>query len=152
MGFIISFDLSLTCSGYSIFKDDGTHIFTSSIETKVGKTRPSKLNIIGTEVLKLKNKYNPNKIIIEQGFSRFAGSTEAIFEVVGVVSYLFSDTEQIFYAPTTVKKTVGGRGNMKKDELRNEIFKKYPNIVFKNMDESDSFAVGQTYFIKEGVI
>ena len=106
-----------------------------------------KLKIIADKMLELRKKYSPNKIIFEKGFCRFAASTEAIFKVVGVVSYLFNDIEQIFYAPTTVKKTVGGKGNLKKDELREAIRKLYPSVEFNNLDESDSFAVGITYFM-----
>jgi Holliday junction resolvasome RuvABC endonuclease subunit len=52
----------------------------------------------------------------------------------------------------TIKKIVGGKGNMTKDEIKDIIMNKYPKVNFENLDESDSFSVGLCYFIKNGII
>jgi len=150
--YIYAFDLSLNCCGISIFDNDGTIVKILSIETKSEKEHSGKLKIIADHLKELKREYEPSKAIFEKGFSRFAASTQAIFKTVGLVQYLFYDVEQLFYSPASVKKVVGGRGNMKKEELQKIILKKYPSLRFDNFDQSDSVAVGLTYFIKNGVI
>ena len=149
--YIFAFDLALNRSGITIFDNDANVILITSVETKAEKTHPLKLKIIAKFLLDLKKKYPPEKIIIERGFYRYAASTEAIYKVCGVVQYLFWEIPQIFYPPMTVKKVVGGKGNMKKDELREVIEKEY-KLSFKNDDESDSFAVGICYFKSKGII
>ena len=149
--YIFAFDLALNSSGVTIFGNDASVVLITSIETKMEKTHPLKLNKIAKFLLDLKEKYPPEKIIIERGFYRYAASTEAIYKVCGVVQYLFWEIPQIFYPPMTVKKVVGGKGNMKKDELREVIEKEY-KLSFKNDDESDSFAVGICYFKSKGII
>ena len=149
--YVFAFDLAMGSTGITIFRDDASVVLVTSIDTKKEEGHPKKLKKIADFVLDLKNKYPPNKIIIERGFYRFNTSTQAIYRVHGVIQYLFSEFPQIFYPPIKVKKVVGGKGNMKKDELRKIIEKKY-DMVFSNNDESDSFAVGICHFIKEGII
>jgi Holliday junction resolvasome RuvABC endonuclease subunit len=144
--YIYAMDLSMSCSGVTIFDEDANCVLITSVETKTEKEHQLKLKLIADRLLELRKKYKPDKIIIEQGFVRFNLSTQAIFKVVGLVQYLFSDIEQIFYQATLIKKMVGGKGNLKKDELQEIILKQYPELVFKNFDESDSYAVGMTYF------
>jgi Holliday junction resolvasome RuvABC endonuclease subunit len=138
--------------GVSIFSNDGTCEHVCSIGTKSGDNHQTKLKHIGRELLKLRKKYSPAKVIIESGFTRYNASTQALYKVHGLVNYLFFDILQIYYAPMTIKKVVGGKGNMKKDEVMNVILGKYPDIKFDNFDESDSFSVGLCYFYKEGVL
>ena len=149
--YIFAFDLALNNSGITLFSNDASMVLITSVDTKSEKSHQMKLNKIAKFLLDLKEKYPPEKIIIERGFYRYAASTEAIYKVCGVVQYLFWDIPQIFYPPMTVKKVVGGKGNMKKDELREIIEKKY-NVSFCNTDESDSFAVGICYFKSKGII
>ena len=149
--YIFAFDLALNSSGVTIFSNDARAVLITNVDTKDEKTHPLKLNKIAKFLLDLKEKYPPERIIIERGFYRYAASTEAIYKVCGVVQYLFWDVPQIFYPPMTVKKVVGGKGNIKKDELRDIIEKKY-KVSFCNTDESDSFAVGICYFKSKGII
>ena len=106
---------------------------------------------IGNEFIRLIKEYTPEIVLIEQGFTLFNTSTQAIFRVHGLVNYLFSQYEQIYYPATTIKKIIGGKGNMKKEEIQEVIYKKYPNVKFKNLDESDAFSIGEAYFIKKGI-
>jgi len=149
--YIFAFDLALGSSGITIFDNDANVIFITSVDTKSEKLHQMKLNKIAKFLLNLKKRYPPEKIIIERGFYRYAASTEAIYKVCGLVQYLFCEVPQIFYPPMTVKKVVGGKGNIKKDELRKIIEKKY-KLSFKNNDESDSCAVGICYFKSKGII
>ena len=149
--YIIALDLALSRTGATVFSNDAKIISALSVDTKSEKTHPKKLKVIADFLLDLKDKYPPEKVILERGFYRFAGSTQAVYKVFGVAQYLFWEFPQILYPPMTVKKVVGGKGNMKKVELREIIEKKY-NVSFENDDESDSCAVGLCYFIKAGII
>lgn len=151
MGYIYAFDLSLSCVGTTIFSNDAKSILITSVETKSEKLHQMKLKIIADYMLNLRDRYKPEFIIVEGGFSRFNASTQAIYKCHGVCQYLFNDVPQVFYPPSTVKKVVGGKGNMKKDELR-QIVENKCNAHFSNNDESDSYAVGLCYFIKEDLI
>ena len=149
--YIFAFDLALGSTGVTIFSNDASMVLITSVDTKMEKTHPLKLNKIAEFLLDLKEKYPPEKIIIERGFYRYAASTEAIYKVCGLVQYLFWEIPQIFYPPMTVKKVVGGKGNLKKEELRDIIEKEY-KVSFSNTDESDSFAVGICYLKSKGII
>jgi len=149
--YIYALDLSLNSTGICIFTTTGDFVTTYTIDTNKEKETKLKLRIIGNELLEISDKYPPEKIIIEQGFSLYNKSTQAIFRVHGLVNYLFADYEQIYYPASTVKKIIGGKGNMNKKDLQNMIKKQYPEIEFKNFDESDAFAIGRTYFIKNNI-
>jgi crossover junction endodeoxyribonuclease RuvC len=152
MSYIYGLDLSLSNSGVAIFTDDAHLIHLMSIDTKSIKEHQDRLQLIGTEMLKLKEQYPPKTIVLERGFMRYAASTEAVFKVVGVVQYLFSDVEQLFYSPMTVKKQVVGKGNVKKDEVYRVVSKMYPKILIENFDQSDAVSVCVCYFKKIGVL
>ncbi len=150
--YVYALDLSLNSTGVCLFTNDGLFVKALTIDTHGEKETPLKLNIIGTEFLKLIEKYTPSTVVIEQGFSLFNASTQALFRVHGLVNYLFAHYEQIYYPASTVKKVIGGKGNMAKEDLRDVIYKKYPDIKFKTLDESDAFSVGITYFKKKGIL
>jgi len=149
--YVLALDLALSTTGATVFSNDAKIIENLSVETKSEKTHQAKLNLIANFLLNLKEKYSFEKIIFERGFYRFAASTQAVYKVCGVAQYIFWNIPQVFYPPATVKKIVGGKGNIKKDELREIIEKKY-GVSFSNNDESDSCAVGLCYFYKEGII
>jgi Holliday junction resolvasome RuvABC endonuclease subunit len=58
---------------------------------------------------------------------------------------LFQGIEQVYVAPTSLKKLITGSGRSKKDEVRAYIQKQYPFIEIKNDDESDSLALFYYY-------
>lgn len=148
--YIYALDLSLNSTGVCLFTNDGKFVKALTIDTHSEKETKLKLSIIGAEFINLIKEYPPSIIVIEQGFSLFNASTQALFKVHGLINYLFAPYEQIYYPASTVKKVVGGKGNMTKEEIRDIIFNKY-SIEFKTLDESDAFAVGETYFIKKGI-
>jgi Holliday junction resolvasome RuvABC endonuclease subunit len=150
--YVYALDLSQNSSGVCIFTNDGQFVKALTIDTNSEKETKLKLKIIGNKFKQIAKEYPPDTIIIEQGFTLYNPSTQAIFRVQGVVSFLFADFEQIYYPASTVKKVVGGKGNMTKEEVHDAILKKYPKLKFNNYDESDAYAVGLTYFLKEGII
>lgn len=142
MKYFYGLDLSLTNSGISIFEQSGKYIKVTSIKIDVKKPRGYRLHQIFTKLNNLKNEYPPGIIYIENCFSRFNKSTQALYEVRGITELVFCDVEIVFLAPTSVKKFITGNGKADKKEVLDKIKFKYPDIVFKNLDESDSFAVG----------
>ncbi len=150
--YVYALDLSQNSSGVCIFTNDGQFIKALTIDTNSEKETKLKLKIIGNEFKRIAKEYPPEIIIIEQGFNLYNASTQAIFRVHGLVNFLFADYEQIYYPASTVKKVVGGKGNMTKEEIWNVLNKKYPKIKLRNYDESDAFSVGMTFFLKNGII
>jgi Holliday junction resolvasome RuvABC endonuclease subunit len=149
--YVYALDLSQNSSGVCIFTNDGKFVKSFTIDTNGEKETKLKLRIIGNEFERIMKEYPPDRVIIEQGFTLYNPSTQAIFRVHGLVNYLFSDYEQIYYPASTVKKVVGGKGNMTKEEIYYTIKEKYPKVKLQNYDESDAFSVGETYFIKQGI-
>ena len=148
--YIYGFDLSMSCTGISIFSNDAKLVLVTSVDTKSEKLHQMKLKLIADKTIELKEKYPPSIIIIERGFYRFMASTETVFKVHGLCQYLFWDVEQIYYPPATVKKCVGGKGNMTKEEIRDVVSTIYPAQEWKTDDESDAVSVALCYFYKEG--
>lgn len=152
MEYIISLDLSMSCTGCSIFSNDGKFIKTCHIETKGSEITPLRLRTIAKFLNKIKKEYKPIKIIIEKGFYRFAKSTEQVFRVHGITNLIFYNTEQVEIHATSVRKLVTGHGNINKEEMSKWIIEKYPDIIFANNDEIDSYALGIAYFKQIGVL
>jgi crossover junction endodeoxyribonuclease RuvC len=150
--YVYALDLSLNSTGIGIFTNDGQVVKLLTIDTKSEKEDKLKLSAIGKAFSILIRNYKPSVVIIEQGFSLFNRSTQAIFKVHGLANYMFSDFEQIYYPATTVKKEITGKGNATKEEVRKEILKKYPEVEFASLDESDAYAVAMTFFLKTGVL
>ena len=149
---ILMFDLSISCTGYSIFSDDGKFIKTGHIETNEKESTPLRLKCLAKRFKELKKEYKPKLIVIEKGFYRHAGATQQIFRVHGITNLIFSDIEQIEIHATSVRKLVTGHGNINKEQLFEYISKEYPKVIFVNYDEMDSFALGIAFFKQQGVI
>lgn len=152
MSYVIALDLSLSNTGIAIFDDTGNCIKLLSIDTKKEKDHPKKLYLLSKVLKALKKEYKPKTVVIEQGFTRFNLSTQAIFKVMGVANLIFHDIEQILYHSTTVRKEVLGKGNAKKEDLQKFILNTYKNITFEDLDQSDAFGLGVCYFKKKGVL
>ncbi len=160
MSYIYGLDLSMSCTGVVIFDENATPVFIGSIQTREKDSHGIRLRQIANFLLALKEKYPPDKIIIERGFSRFNTSTQVLYRVHGVLNYTFADYEQIYYPPKLVKAAILD-GNATKKEIQTAIKSKYSDVKFTELklkkskgkeeskDESDAFAVGITYFIKE---
>ena len=147
--YIISFDLSLNSTGYSVFTTRGKFVKNGTIDTNHEKSIQLKLKIIGNEIIKIKKEYKPLFIIVEKGFSRFHDVTQKLFMVHGLIKYLFYDVEQIYITSKQVRKIICGNGNIKKEDFFIFIKENNKKIKFQNNDEADSYALGKAYFIQE---
>lgn len=150
-------DLSLTCTGVTIYDlDDKVFVLVDSFNTEDIKTQKNryhnalKLKEKADWLIDLKEKYPPYFIGIERGFSQYNNTTQTIFRVHGVVNYLFHDCPQEYYPPKSVKEALV-HGNATKEDVLITINQRY-DFVFKNEDESDSFAVVITAMIKNGIM
>jgi Holliday junction resolvasome RuvABC endonuclease subunit len=145
--FVLALDLSLSCSGVCIFDKNGSPIEVFSIPTNSKHETGQRLKTIADALFDVKNRYNFGVIVFEKGFSRFPVSTQMIFRVTGVANYVFYDKEQVYFAPSTIKKIVSGNGKSDKLKVRSIVEKKYPTLVLKNEDESDAVSIGMAYFV-----
>ena len=146
--YIYGLDLSMSDTGVTIFDNDKP-VFVGSIATNPKKTHGERLKEIYDFLSFLKGKYPPEIVCIERGFNRFNKASEAVWKVAGITNMLFYEVEQVYYSPTTVKAALVG-GKASKEELEAKIHELYPDVKFKNNDESDSFAIVLTHLIKEG--
>jgi Holliday junction resolvasome RuvABC endonuclease subunit len=149
--YIYAFDLSMSCSGISIFDEIGNPVKICSVATNAKDSTGARLKSIATFILDLMEEYQANTIVLERAFSRFNNATAALYKVHGVVQLLFWDIPQVYYTPKDIKCTIL-KGNATKTQIQEKLRGKFPDISFTNEDESDSFSVGISYFIKNNLI
>lgn len=106
-----------------------------------------KLRFIQENFKKLIDTYPPTIVAIERYFGRFNNATIAIAKIHGVINEILADIPQIYYPPKTVKEAII-RGDATKKFVRQIIESHYPDVKFENEDESDAFAVGLCWLIK----
>jgi len=145
--YVISLDLSLSDTGICIFDENENPLDVFSVPTSSKLTRGERLKIIADVFISIKEKYNNSVIILEKGFTRFNTSTQAIFCVHGIANYVFYDKEQIYYAPSSIKKIVSGNGKTDKVGIMKIVKEKFPYLKIDNDDQSDAVSIGMAYFI-----
>jgi Holliday junction resolvasome RuvABC endonuclease subunit len=139
-------------SGVTIFDANKLEpVYIGSVQTNEKQPHGKRLLHIENYLQELKEKYIPSVIAIERGFQHQPTSTQVIYRVHGVVNKFFNEYEQIYYPPKSVKEAIC-RGDATKKYVSDTIKKVYPDVEFKNEDESDSFAVALTYLIKNNLI
>lgn len=162
----LALDLSMSQPGFAVLAitDESFPIAleTSYVATK-GK-HGAKLNQIGAEITRLFTAYHPEHVVREQGFSRFAKTTQAIFKVVGVsdaLSDTFGTEEVEEIATTRVKKTVTGDGKASKEDVAEAVFRilqieerdEFYTRSGKLIDDmTDAAAVGIAFYKQKGMI
>jgi Holliday junction resolvasome RuvABC endonuclease subunit len=156
--FLWGLDLSLTCTGITIYNfDKREFVYIGSFNTEKIKKKKGlyhnaiKLKHIYDWLEELREQYPPSIIAIERGFSRYPASTQTIFRVHGLVNFMFWDLPQEYYPPKKVKEVIY-KGDATKAEVQRVIKNNYIDIEFANEDESDSFAVCLTYLIETELI
>ncbi len=150
--YIWCFDLSLSCSGVCIFSENGKPVHIFSVPTNPKKSHGERLKTIADAILEIKDQYPCRQIVLEAGFTRFSTSTQVLFRVHGLINYMFWDCEQRYFAPSTVKKIVTGNGRAEKSDVQRTILKRWPELIFKNEDESDACSIGLCWFKEQGIL
>lgn len=157
--FILGLDVSLTSTGYSVVElfEDGT------LELKeYGRIRTYPKDSDGMRLRKIKarldimfEKYPITKVVRERGFTKGNLATQQIFKATGVCELTVAErgiVEVVQYAPTTIKKHLGGNGKASKEDVARGVLRYFPNIIFESDDVSDAIAVVLTYLIDRGVL
>lgn len=143
-------DLSMTCSGIAIFDMDTLEpVLVTSISPSNKGEHGNKLHEQREYMKEIIEQYPPEVCYYEKGFSRFNTATQVVFRVVGVFNELLRDYPLAYFAPTSVKKEITGKGNCSKERLLEVLAERYPEINFSNTDESDAVGVVITGLIKE---
>lgn len=168
---ILSFDLSLNSTGYSLLE---FNTVTQEVTLlKEGLIKPNKKALIGNkltyinicvkeiimDIISNKPKEIELQIVREKGFSKFVKATESLNMVNGAVIMAMNYFD-LYYAseiaPTSVKKQLTGNGNALKKEVA-EAIKKFitkggRDYTEAEYDISDSIAVGISHLMKEGCL
>lgn len=150
--YTLALDLSLSNSGVSVFNSDGYPEYIFSISTDSRAERGKRLRFIGDELQRITEEYDIVEVAIEKGFSRYNKSTQALYSVIGVALYILYEFPIFFYPSSTIKKQIAGKGNASKQSVQKEILRRYPDVEFEDLDQSDSVAVGVVHFMKKGIL
>lgn len=150
--YVLALDISLVNTGGSVFDKEGNVIEVFSVPTSSKDSTQVRLKKIADFFIALKKRYEFDVVVMERGFFRHNTATQQIYRVVGVVNCLLWKSEQLYIAATTVKKEVTGSGRGDKIQVRKKIEEIWKDIEINNEDESDSLAVGYTYFKQKGVL
>ncbi len=160
---ILAIDASLNCPGFAVLefgpKKKAYLLCTCSVDNKKNananvkyrKSTPQKLQEIGQVFHHLMATYQPDIVVRERGFSRYAASTQQVFRVVGVLDLIAYDSfgkiiEEI--PPTAVKLTIARKGSASKEEVAASLSRYVGKQIYKTDDESDAVAVGLTCAIE----
>lgn len=150
----LSLDISLNCTGYSVFDSDFNLLDFGTIEPvekdliSVPKNftyhvkAENQLRVISDILLK----YNINKVSIERfSFGSFgkSDSITAIVETTGLIKRLlfYNNIEYVLISPQSAKKYITGSGRATKDEVYNFVCQKYPAVKNLKRDITDSIAI-----------
>jgi crossover junction endodeoxyribonuclease RuvC len=157
--FVLGLDISLTSTGYAVAEvfEDGTTVLKEQ-----GRIRTYAKDSDGVRLKKIKARldilfdlYDIKYVTRERGFTKGNLATQQIFKATGVCEMAVAEKgiehiEQ--YAPTTIKKYLGGHGRASKDDVAKGVLEYFPNTVFESDDVSDAIAVILTYLKDKGVI
>lgn len=159
--YLYGLDISLKCTGVAVYDlDEKKFVFIGSFNTeKIYATKDNKgLNLQSVKLNQLQAwmreiivEYPPIAVSIERMFSRFKMETQAIAKATGCVQVLFWNKPQVMFPPKSVKLAII-RGNASKELVKEEILKRYPDLIMNNEDESDAVAVAITFLIDASLI
>lgn len=157
--FVLGLDISLTSTGYAVVEvfEDGT------LKLKeYGRVRTYSKDSDGLRLRKIKARidllfdlYPISKVVRERGFTKGNLATQQIFKATGVCEMLVAEKriyEITQYAPTTIKKYLGGHGRSSKDDVAKGVLNYFPDATFESDDVSDAIAVVLTYLMDKKVI
>lgn len=160
---LLALDLSLSSTGYAVIqwnkkKQKATVLEVGHIDNKqqgrASWNHGKKLINIHLQLTDLFNRHQIDRVVREQGFSRFNKATQALFRVVGIADFVVErEIQQSIteYSVTTVKKAITGNGKADKQEVAIKIDQYLTEkIEFSVDDESDAVAVGICHYLKTG--
>lgn len=156
---ILGLDVSLTSTGYAVVElfEDGTLklVDIGRIKTYPKDTDGVRLKKVKARLDVLFNLYPINYVVRERGFTKGNLATQQIFKATGVCEMTVAEkgiNEIPQYAPTTIKKYLGGHGRASKEDVARGVLEYFPKTVFESDDVSDAVAVVLTFLKDKGVL
>lgn len=165
--FLYGVDASLTNTGVAIFDLEtrefvyigsfGTEGIRATKEYKTLDVNSLKLHKLSEWFKNLTEQYPPYFVAFEQMIKKERengvniNEIKAIAKATGVVQEIVWNIPQEYYYPSTVKSHIIS-GNATKEMVKSEILRRYPDLIFNNLDESDACAVALTQLIEVGII
>lgn len=159
MRYLYALDISMTNTGVAIFNyDNGEPIKVVSMNTTYKDLIPEdkdmydgiRLKAHYDFINKLIAEYPPYVCVSERGFTRFNTTTQVLFKVHGVYQLAFSEYKFVYMPPKEIRNILYS-ANADKEDLRYLFEKKY-KISFDDYDQSDAFAVGLSYLVKNNIV
>lgn len=166
--YLYGLDISLKNTGVAIFDlEDKEFVYIGSFSTeRIHNTKEYKnLDKNSLKLAKLSEwfenlikEYPPYFASIEQMIKKNhkdygvnIDELKGIAKATGVIQRSLWDVPQAFHYPSSVKLAII-RGDASKELVRSEILRRYPDMVFDNLDESDAVAVALTHLIEIGIV
>lgn len=157
--YILGLDISLTSTGYAVVElfADGTLklVDIGRIKTYAKDTDGVRLKKIKARLGVLFDLYPISYVVRERGFTKGNLATQQIFKATGVCEMTVAERgigDITQYAPTTIKKYLGGHGRASKEDVARGVLEYFPKTVFESDDVSDAVAVVLTFLKDKGVI
>lgn len=157
--YILGLDISLTSTGYAVVElfADGTLVMKEAgrIRTYPKDSDGQRLRKIKARLDVLFDLYPISYVVRERGFTKGNLATQQIFKATGVCEMLVAEkniNDITQYAPTTIKKYLGGHGRASKEDVARGVLEYFPNMVFESDDVSDAVAVILTLLKDKGII
>ena len=140
----IGIDLSLTATGVIMLNEKSEVILSKLISTKSTESIELRIDKIGNEIIKIIQESSTNSITYIENLS-FGSKGDAYAQLCGLHYYvrILMNNKNLIYkviSPTTLKKFITGKGNIKKNLMLLQIYKKF-GIEFDNDNLADSFGL-----------
>jgi crossover junction endodeoxyribonuclease RuvC len=156
--FVLGLDVSMNSTGWAVLgvKGQAVRLVDSGI-IKANTKQPhgKRLRNQRETFKKIIEKYRPNYVAREAGFSRHIKATQTLFKAYGVADEFFAEDDLVEYAAATIKKVVTGKGRATKEEVESAIrvlLNLPDSFEFKSDDESDAVAIALTLIRDKGLI
>lgn len=159
--YVYGLDISMKSTGVAVYDlDEEKFVYIGSFNTeKIRATKTYKgleihalkLHLIGEWFYNILEEFPPYACGIERMFIKYKAESITIAKTTGVMQHLIWDVPQAFYPPKSVKLAIW-HGNASKEEVEEEILKRYPDLIMANDDESDAVAVCICHLIQMGEI
>lgn len=143
-------DVSSTNTGVVILLDKNQVLLDNLNLSKIKKPpcmnqeafQKIKIGMMRDYLDELKKEYTITSVYMEGIYiqPKFLNSSTMLLKIHGFLMGYFLDTPQYFVPPSVIKKTITGRGNAKKEEVRG-VLEDYYEITFPDDDISDAFAL-----------
>lgn len=144
-------DASTTNIGITVVNEEQIYVFSINCtkcypkmddRTKAEKD-VVKLRTMGEILDEFEKEFPPDDEVFMEGIfvqPKFLHSSEILLKLHGFLIGYFGEQSITYFPPATIKKEITGKGNAKKDLVRDELKQQY-QLDFHDEDQSDSLAV-----------